>query len=181
LYSARYVQQCTPAAAPHAKTKEPKFWNGSINHPLNFYCRSSALREPFCRSLNIMTVINVPNEYGYVFLVAVAFWVQQAVIFSIPVGLQRNKTGIKAPVMYPNDKLIANLKLSEHQVEEYMRAQRVHQNNVEFLCMYFPIFLLSALENPTHAAAAGALVWLGRMVVALGYWKSVSARAYGAW
>lgn len=128
-----------------------------------------------------MALIAVPKEYGYVLLVAVAFWIQQALIFVIPVVVQRNKTGIKAPVLYPNDKLVTELKLSDHQVGEYMRAQRVHQNNVEFLCIYFPMFLLSALENPTHAAAAGALVWLGRMVTALGYWKSVSAKSYGGW
>lgn len=119
--------------------------------------------------------------YGYVFLVAVAFWIQQAVIFVVPIMIQRDKTGIKAPVLYPNDKLVASLKLTDYQVDEYMRAQRVHQYNVEFLCIYFPMFLLSSLENPTHAAAAGALVWLGRLVVAMGYWKSTSARIYGVW
>ena len=128
-----------------------------------------------------MSAINIPSEYGYVLLVAVGFWVQQAVIFVIPVITQRGKTGIKAPVLYPNDKLVTSLKLTDHQVDEYMRAQRVHQNNVEFLCIYFPLFLLSSLENPTHAAAAGALVWAGRMVTALGYWRSTNARSYGGW
>ncbi len=128
-----------------------------------------------------MTVISIPQEYGYVLLVAVAFWFQQAALFVIPVIQQRGKTGIKPPVLYPNDKLITNLKLSETQVEDYMRAQRVHQNNVEFLCIYFPMFLLSSLENPIHAAAAGALVWVGRMITAMGYWQSTGARIYGGW
>ena len=128
-----------------------------------------------------MSAIQIPVEYGYVLLVAVALWIQQSIIFSIPVGLQRSKTGIKPPVLYPGDKLISNLKLSEAQVDKYMCAQRVHQNNMEFLCVYFPMFLLSSLENPVHAAAAGAAVWLGRMITALGYWSSASSRVYGAW
>lgn len=128
-----------------------------------------------------MTAITIPNEYGYVLLVAVAFWIQQAIIFVIPIAIQRGKTGIKAPVLYPNDKLITTLKLSDAQVGDYMRAQRVHQNNLEFLCIYFPMFLLSSLNNPVHAAAAGAVVWVGRLVTALGYWSSVGARSYGGW
>eukprot|EP01032_Pedospumella_encystans_P031039 gene31039-35027_t len=128
-----------------------------------------------------MSAIQIPAEYGYVLIVALAFWIQQNIIFVIPVGLQRSKTGIKPPVLYPNDKLITNLKLSESQVDKYMCAQRVHQNNIEFLVMYFPLFLISSLENPVHAAAAGAAVWLGRMVTALGYWNNASSRIYGAW
>jgi hypothetical protein len=43
------------------------------------------------------------------------------------------------------------------------------------------MFLLSSLENPIHAAAAGALVWLGRLITAMGYWNSTESRIYGAW
>ena len=128
-----------------------------------------------------MSLIEIPKEYGYAILVALAFWIQQAVIFVIPVILQRGKTGIKAPVLYPNDKLVSSLDLKESQVDAYMRAQRVHQNNVEFLSIFFPMYLLACLENPVHAAAAGALVWTGRIITALGYWISTKSRIYGAW
>jgi uncharacterized membrane protein YecN with MAPEG domain len=126
-------------------------------------------------------MFELTTEYGYVLLVAVAFYLQHQILFIIPVVRQRGATGIKAPVLYPNDKLVSNLKLSESQVDAYMRAQRVHQNNMEFMCVYFPLYLISALENPTHAAAAGAVVWLGRLIGAIGYWHSSSGRIFGAW
>ncbi len=128
-----------------------------------------------------MSAIQIPAEYGYVLAVAVALWAQQSIIFTIPVALARGSTGIKPPVLYPNDKLIEDLKLKKSQVDSYMCAQRVHQNNMEFLTVYFPMYLLSSLENPVHAAAAGGLVVAGRMVTALGYWKGASHRIYGAW
>ena len=137
--------------------------------------------NPFISNTTTMSTITIPNEYGYVLLVAVAFWIQQALIFVIPVIMQRSATGIKAPVLYPNDKLVSSLKLNEKQVDAYMRAQRVHQNNVEFLVIYFPLFLLASLENPVHAAIAGAVVWLGRLVTAIGYWHSTGARSFGGW
>mmetsp|Transcript_21960 Transcript_21960/g.37055 ORF Transcript_21960/g.37055 Transcript_21960/m.37055 type:complete len:155 (-) Transcript_21960:168-632(-) len=128
-----------------------------------------------------MAAIDLPSEYGYVILVAVALWIQQSIIFAIPVGIIRSKTKIQPPVMYPTDKVISALKLKESQVDEYLRTQRVHQNNVEFLVTYFPILFLSGFQNPVHAAIAGVVVWLGRMTVALGYWQSAGKRVYGAW
>lgn len=83
--------------------------------------------------------------------------------------------------MYPSDKLISTLKLSEKQVNSYMCAQRVHQNNMEFLVIFFPILLLAGLYNPINTAIAGSLVWIARLVVAIGYWKSAEHRIYGAW
>ena len=94
---------------------------------------------------------------------------------------QRNKTGIKAPTLYPNDSEIKDLKLSPDALGAYMRAQRVHQNNVEFLVIFLPIFLIAGLYNAQNVAIAGAIVWLGRLVTALGYWQSATARSYGAW
>jgi hypothetical protein len=69
-----------------------------------------------------MATINLEAEYGYVVLVAVGFWILQF-LFMIPVGLMRNKTGIKPPTMYPTDKQITNLKLSPEVVDTYMRVQ----------------------------------------------------------
>jgi hypothetical protein len=77
-----------------------------------------------------MAVLNVSNEYGYVVLLALAFYLQQAILFVIPVGMQRAKTGIKPPVLYPSDKLVSSLKLSAASLDAYMCAQRVHQVGV---------------------------------------------------
>ena len=125
--------------------------------------------------------IALPDKYGYVLAVLLAFWVQQAIIFVIPVATQRRKTGIKPPTLYPNDSEIKELKLSPEAVGDYMRAQRVHQNNLEFLLTFLPILLIAGLHNAENVAIAGAIVWLGRLVTAIGYWQSASARSYGAW
>lgn len=125
--------------------------------------------------------IMLPEKYEYVLAVLLGFWVQQSIIFVIPVVRQRISTGIKAPTLYPTDSEIKDLKLSPEQVGNYMRAQRVHQNNVEFLVTYVPMLLAAGFQNPVHAAIAGAVVWAGRMVTALGYWQSASARSYGGW
>jgi len=125
--------------------------------------------------------ITVPDKFGLVLAVIMLFWVQQAVIFVIPVVTQRGSTGIKPPVLYPNDSLIKELKLSPESVDAYMRSQRVHQNNIEFLVPFLPVFLIAGLFNAEHAAIAGFAVWVGRLVSALGYWRSAEARSYGAW
>ena len=125
--------------------------------------------------------VEIPAQYGYVIAVFLAFWVQQNVIFVIPIAMQRSKTNIKPPTLYPTDSQIKELKLSEDVVNSYMCTQRVHQNNVEFLSCFLPLMLLAGLFNAEHAAIAGAIVWAGRMVTALGYWKSAGARMYGGW
>ena len=128
-----------------------------------------------------MTLLTVDAEYGYVVAVALLLYIQQSIIFAIPVALARRRTGIKPPVLYPNDSLIKSLKLTDEQVDSYNRTQRVHQNNMEFLHSFFPIFLLSGLYNPVHAAIAGAVVFAGRMVTAIGYWHNANSRIFGGW
>jgi uncharacterized membrane protein YecN with MAPEG domain len=128
-----------------------------------------------------MDSINLPKDFGYVIAVMVAFWIQQQVLFVIPIAMQRSSTKIQPPVIYPNDSLIKELKLTDEQVDAYMRSQRVHQNNMEFLVSFSPIFLVAGLYNPMHTAIAGAIVWLGRLVTAIGYWKAAKLRAAGAW
>lgn len=102
-------------------------------------------------------------------------------IFRVIMISRRTATGIKAPVLYPNDSLIKQLNLSPDQVDQYIRTQRVHQNNMEFLTVYFPMLLIAGFENPIHTAIAGAVVFLGRLVTAFGYWRSASARSFGGW
>ena len=95
--------------------------------------------------------------------------------------MQRKATKISPPTIYPTDSQIKDLKLTPEQVEKYLCAQRVHQNNLEFLAVFLPIFLLAGLHEPRTAALAGAVVWVGRMVTALGYWSAPGARIYGGW
>ncbi len=124
---------------------------------------------------------SLPENIEWVFAVALAFWFQQAVIFVIPVMIERKKTGIKAPVLYPNDRLIEELKLKPQQVEKYMCAQRAHQNNVEFLITYFPLLVISSFADMKQAAICGAVVWAGRTVTGLLYYMNPKKRAWGAW
>ena len=53
------------------------------------------------------------------------------------------KTKILAPTIYPRDSEIKELKLNDKQVGDYMRAQRAHQNNVEFLSGFMAIYILA--------------------------------------
>ena len=52
---------------------------------------------------------------------------------------------------------------------------------MEFLVIYFPILLLGGLYDAKHAAIAGFITLLGRLVTSLGYYYSASARMYGGW
>jgi hypothetical protein len=52
---------------------------------------------------------------------------------------------------------------------------------MEFLVVYFPMLLLAGLYDPKHAAIAGAIALLGRLVTGLGYYYAASGRNLGAW
>jgi hypothetical protein len=129
----------------------------------------------------VSSSVEITHEHGYAVAVILALWFQQSIIFVIPVALVRKKFGIVPPTLYPRDAQVKSLSLSETQVDEYLRAQRVHQNNVEFLTVFFPIIMISSIFFPMQSAYAGALVWSGRMVTAIGYWKSANKRVWGAW
>lgn len=73
--------------------------------------------------------LNVDGEYGWVVAAALLLYLQQQVIFVVIVVRARMRTHIKAPTLYPRDSEIKDLKLSPDQVDGYMRAQRIHQNN----------------------------------------------------
>ena len=129
----------------------------------------------------MVTSIDLTSEHGYAVAVILALWFQHNLIFVIPVALARRKFGIKPPTLYPRDSEIKALKLSDDEVDDYMRTQRVHQNNMEFLTAFLPILMISSIMFPVQSSYAGAVVWLGRMVVAIGYWKSPQKRVWGAW
>ena len=76
--------------------------------------------------------MNIKKEYGYVLIVGLLLYLLQQLIFLIPVMRERTNTKIKAPILYPRDSEIKELNLTPEQVLKYYRAQRVHQNNVEY-------------------------------------------------
>jgi len=123
--------------------------------------------------------VDIPAEYGLVVAMALALYLQQTVLFVIPVIMQRRKTGIAPPTLYPTDSQIKELKLTSAQVDGYLRAQRVHQNNLEFLPIFYPMMLLAGLHNPLHTFYAAIVVFLGRLAFFIGYNISASARVFG--
>eukprot|EP00474_Spongospora_subterranea_P008461 CRZ08919.1 hypothetical protein [Spongospora subterranea] len=125
-------------------------------------------------------MVSIDPEFGYVIAVLIAFYVQQNVIFVAFVVKARMKTKIKAPTLYPRDSEVKALKLTEDNVDYYLRAQRIHQNNIEFMSMFLPVFLMAGIANPIQTAIAGAVVWTFRMAFALGYSKSTGSRSIGA-
>ena len=60
----------------------------------------------------------------------------------------------------------------------YQRAQRTHQNNVESMSVFMPIFLVAGLFEPKNVAIAGAIVLLFRLIGGIGY--LYGKRVYGA-
>jgi uncharacterized MAPEG superfamily protein len=113
--------------------------------------------------------MNIKKEYGYVLIMALLLYITQQVLMLIPVMKERSSSNIKAPILYPRDSEIKELGLSKEQVLNYYRAQRVHQNNVEVMSVFMPLFLIAGFFEPTKVAIAGAIVWIFRLVGGIGY------------
>ena len=113
--------------------------------------------------------MNIKKEYGYVLIMALLLYITQQVLMIIPVMKERSSSNIKAPILYPRDSEIKELGLSKEQVLNYYRAQRVHQNNVEVMSVFMPLFLIAGFFEPAHVAIAGAIVWIFRLVGGIGY------------
>jgi|TARA_B110000971_G_C19957244_1_gene476247 uncharacterized MAPEG superfamily protein len=113
--------------------------------------------------------MNIKKEYGYVLIIALLLYITQQVLMIIPVMKERSSSNIKAPILYPRDSEIKELGLSKEQVLNYYRAQRVHQNNVEVMSVFMPLFLIAGFFEPTKVAIAGAIVWVFRLVGGIGY------------
>ena len=122
--------------------------------------------------------MEIKKEFGYVLFVAVMLYLTQQLLLIIPVIKERRSTGIKAPTLYPRDSEIKKLNLSEQQVESYLRAQRAHQNNVEVMSVFMPIFLIAGLFEPKNVAIAGLIVLIFRIIGGLAY--LYGRRMYGA-
>mmetsp|Transcript_6471 Transcript_6471/g.18334 ORF Transcript_6471/g.18334 Transcript_6471/m.18334 type:complete len:152 (-) Transcript_6471:124-579(-) len=125
--------------------------------------------------------LNLQEEFAYVLAVAVLLYLEQAIVFVIPVAKWRKRTGIQPPTLYPRDSEVKEKKVSDEDLAQYLRAQRVHQNNVEFLSIFFPIFILAGLFHPVHTAVAGLVVFFGRLTYMFGYLQSSGMRVAGGW
>lgn len=122
--------------------------------------------------------MNIKKEYGYVLIMSLLLYITQQLLMLIPVMKERSSSNIKAPILYPRDSEIKELGLNKEQVLNYYRAQRVHQNNVEVMSVFMPLFLIAGFFEPTKVAIAGAIVWVFRLVGAIGY--LYGNRMYGA-
>jgi hypothetical protein len=125
-----------------------------------------------------MTTLEINKNYGYVLLIALALYLTQQLLLLIPVMLMRNKTKLKAPTLYPRDSEISKLKLDDEVVDKYMRAQRAHQNNVELMSVFMPLFLIIGLFKPKETAIGGLIVLFFRIIGGIGY--TFKKRMYGA-
>ena len=64
--------------------------------------------------------------------------------------------------------------------EEYMRFVRAHQNTLEHLVLFLPgLWLFATAVNPLWAAGVGILWPIGRVLYALGYYRSSEKRMAG--
>lgn len=59
-----------------------------------------------------------------------------------------------------------------------MRAQRAHQNNVELMSVFMPLFLIIGLFKPKETAIGGLIVLIFRIIGGIGY--TFKKRMYGA-
>ena len=122
--------------------------------------------------------MNIKKEYGYVLIIALLLYITQQVLMIIPVMKERSSSNIKAPILYPRDSEIKKLQLNEEDVDYYLRAQRAHQNNVEFMSVFMPLFLIIGLFEPKKTAIGGLIVLVFRIIGGLGY--LYNKREFGA-
>jgi len=125
-----------------------------------------------------MVELKIGKEYGYVLLIAILMYLAQQLVMVIPVIRTRSLTKIKAPTLYPRDSEIKKLQLNEEDVDYYLRAQRAHQNNVEFMSVFMPLFLIIGLFEPKKTAIGGVIVLTFRIIGGLGY--LYNKREFGA-
>ena len=158
-------------STPPRRPPRPVVWHGQEGYPQHYTILSLYY---------VMISIELDQDHGKCIAVLVLLWVQQQLIFTIAVAVARKKYGIQPPTLYPRDSEIKSLNLSPADVESYMCVQRVHQNNVEFLSCFFPVMMMAMIDHPTQTYHASVVVWIGRMFVALGYYRGASTRVVGA-
>jgi len=105
-----------------------------------------------------MVAIEVPPEFGYVILVAVASIIM-IMWKGMRVGAARKKFDVPYPNMYSDKDPVFNC------------IQRAHQNTLENYPQFLVLLFVAGLQCPVYSSIAG-LVWiLGRIAYALGYYS----------
>lgn len=107
--------------------------------------------------------IEIPSDFGYVILAAVApfllnFWQM------MKIGSLRRKHGIKYPAM------------TSDKHPDFNCAQRVHQNTLENVPFYLAMLLVSGVKYPCLAATFGFVWVVGRVVYSVGYYSGDPAK-----
>ena len=114
--------------------------------------------------------LSLPADFGYVLAIGAGLYVlQQWVLTGAVVLPARRRSGIKAPTLYPTDAQARELKLTPEQLNEYMNAQRAHQNQVEFSSAFLPLYYAIGLVQPRKTAVAGASILFFRTIGSLAY------------
>lgn len=91
----------------------------------------------------------------------------EVLVFSIIVGRARDKYGVPAPAT------------SGHPTWE--RLNRVHQNSVEHLVVFTPLYVLYATTvDQFQAIILGAIFVIARLLYAIGYAREAKQRAVGS-
>ncbi|KAL0091044.1 hypothetical protein J3Q64DRAFT_1025109 [Phycomyces blakesleeanus] len=111
-----------------------------------------------------MGPIIIPSEYGYVLATAVI-----SGIFVVTLGASTGYARKAANIPYPY--VYAERAEAEQDPKKHIFncTQRAHQNTLEALPLYNLLLLISGIEYPKVASAAG-LVWVaGRALYASGY------------
>ncbi|MCW5889956.1 MAG: MAPEG family protein [bacterium] len=91
----------------------------------------------------------------------------EVLVFAVIVGRARGKYGVPAPAT------------SGHPTWE--RLNRVHQNSIEHLVVFMPLFLLYATAvDQRQAVVIGIIFVVARLLYAVGYAREASKRAVGS-
>ena len=113
-----------------------------------------------------MTVITIPQVYGWNILAACAITFQCSLVGATYVRAARKKFGIKYPDM-GNGRFSA--KLTDDQWTEFNNVQRTHQNYVEGVNIAVVFQLVAGLFFPVPAAWCGLVYIIGRALYAQFY------------
>ncbi|KAK8101165.1 uncharacterized protein PG998_007429 [Apiospora kogelbergensis] len=108
--------------------------------------------------------MQVPNEYGYVLLVASGSFLVNVLHFFLSANARR-ASGLKYPIPYATEEQAAK----DPKAYTFNCAQRAHGNFVESQTPFLGTLLISGLHWPNAAAALGATWVAARAAYAYGY------------
>lgn len=101
-----------------------------------------------------------------VILLLVGLAAIEVLVFGMIVGRARGRYGVAAPATTGHP--------------DWERLNRIHQNSIEQLVVFLPLFVLYAMTARDTAPWLGGLFVVARVVYAVGYAKSPQGRSAGA-